>query len=232
MNYQTILFDLDGTLLPADQEEFTSAYFDALAERFAPLGYPKEKLIGGVWAGTRAMVENDGSVTNFEAFWKKFASIFGEKVYSEIPLFDRFYETDFEKARRVCGFEMRAGALVDRLYRDKKRLILATNPVFPRTAQLARLRWAGVDFAQFSYITSYENSHFGKPNVKYYLEIKEKFKIDRALMIGNDATEDLAALGAGFDVFLLTDCLINRQNVDLEKIPHGGYSELEEFLGL
>lgn len=33
---KAILFDLDGTLLPMDQDEFTKGYFNLLAAKLAP----------------------------------------------------------------------------------------------------------------------------------------------------------------------------------------------------
>ena len=33
----TVLFDLDGTLLPMDQDEFVRDYFHRLVEKVAPL---------------------------------------------------------------------------------------------------------------------------------------------------------------------------------------------------
>ena len=36
---KTILFDLDGTLLPMDQEVFTKSYFAELAKKLAPYEY-------------------------------------------------------------------------------------------------------------------------------------------------------------------------------------------------
>ena len=78
----TILFDLDGTLLPMDQEKFTKAYFKTLAMKTAPLGYDPSELVKGIWAGTEAMVRNNGSKTNEQAFWSRFADLFGEKVYT------------------------------------------------------------------------------------------------------------------------------------------------------
>ena len=56
----TILFDLDGTLLPMDQELFVKTYFKALAARVAPLGYEPQALLDAVWAGTAAMVKHPG----------------------------------------------------------------------------------------------------------------------------------------------------------------------------
>ena len=40
-----------------------------LSRTIAPYGYEPKKLIEGVWAGTKAMVQNTGAVTNEEAFW-------------------------------------------------------------------------------------------------------------------------------------------------------------------
>ena len=58
-----ILFDLDGTLLPMDQEIFTKKYFKRLAAKLAPYGYEPQKLIDSIWAGTAAMVKNDAVPT-------------------------------------------------------------------------------------------------------------------------------------------------------------------------
>lgn len=66
----TLLFDLDGTLLPMDTEVFTKHYFSLLVQKLAPYGYEAKPLIGAVLAGIEAMAVNDGSVTNEEAFWK------------------------------------------------------------------------------------------------------------------------------------------------------------------
>ena len=50
-------------------------------------------------------------------------------------------------------------------------------------------------------------------------------------MVGNDVTEDMAAKTIGMKVFLLTDCLINKEGKDLELYPHGGFSELVKLIG-
>ena len=39
MSVKTILFDLDGTLLPMDQDIFVKDYFGRLAKKLAPIGY-------------------------------------------------------------------------------------------------------------------------------------------------------------------------------------------------
>lgn len=230
--FDAILFDLDGTLLPMDLETFVSAYFGRLAQKLVPYGYEPKALIDGVWAGIAEMTENDGSRTNAEAFWAKFSELFGERVLRDIAIFDEFYRNEFNEAKAACGYNPRAGALITALKEAGGRLILASNPVFPLVAQQNRLIWAGVDPQAFGYFTHYENSHFCKPNRRYYEEIAEVCNLDpgRCLMIGNDVREDGAARQCGMEVFLLTDCLINPDHRDISGFPHGGFGELEHFL--
>ncbi len=224
----TVLFDLDGSLLPMDQDVFTKAYFKELCRRVAPLGYEAEKLIASVWKGTAAMVRNDGSRTNEAAFWESFAEDFGEKGLADKPVFDEFYATDFNKAAAVCGRDPLAAETVARLKAAGRRVILASNPIFPRVAQESRMRWAGLDPADFDYITSYENSSYCKPNPAYFREIAEKLGLDpaRCLMVGNDTGEDTPAAACGMRLFLLTPCMIDRAGTGPDAWPHGEFAEL------
>ena len=81
----TVLFDLDGTLLPMDQDRFVDTYMNLLAQKLAPHGYEPNHLVTAVWAGTRAMVENNGRTTNEEVFWSDFCHIFGEGARKPPP---------------------------------------------------------------------------------------------------------------------------------------------------
>ena len=80
--------------------------------------------------------------------------------------------------------------------------------------------------------TTYENSGFCKPNPKYYSEILEKLNLDPedCLMVGNDVIEDMVAQKLGMKVFLLTDCIINKENKDISQYPNGGFDELIKYL--
>ena len=53
---------------------------------------------------------------------------------------------------------------------------------------------------------------------------------EECLMVGNDVEEDMIAEALGMKVFLLTDCLLNKENRDISVYPHGGFSELLEFI--
>ena len=225
---------MDGTLLPMDAEAFTKAYFKGLSKKLAPRGYEPQTLTDGVWRGTAAMVKNDGKLTNEQAFWKEFSSLFGERVYEDIKYFDEFYRTDFGDIKSVCGYNEKASAAVKAIRADGFAVVLATNPIFPMIAQERRLSWSGVDRSDIDYITSYENSHYCKPNTDYYNEILSVLGLDAkdCTMVGNDVGEDMVAQKIGMKVFLLTDCLINRAGEDINRYPHGGFGELMEFLGL
>ena len=84
MSIKAVLFDLDGTLLPMDQEVFIKAYFKGLSGKLIPLGYAPEQLIDTIWKGTAAMIKNDGSKLNEELFWEVFAGVYGEKGLEEV----------------------------------------------------------------------------------------------------------------------------------------------------
>lgn len=229
---KAILFDLDGTLLPMQQDEFTTAYFEGLSKKLAPYGYEPQRLIGGVWQGTKAMVKNDGKQTNEQVFWKEFAELFGDKVYDDMDKFNAFYEQDFDNLKSHCDFTEQANSMVQILKKKGYTIVLASNPVFPMTAQKKRMQWAGVNPDDFAFITSYENSCYCKPNPLYYKEIAEKIgvKPSECLMVGNDTTEDAAAKLIGTDFFLLTNCLLNKERKDISKYPRGSFLQLLDYI--
>lgn len=228
----TVFFDLDGTLLPMEMEEFTNGYFKYLVKMAAPYGYEPDKLIKTVWGGTKAMVMNDGKITNEEAFWKYFCSVYGEESFKDKEIFDKYYATEFNKAKDFCGFNKEASETVEYVKNKGLRTVLATNPLFPEVATRARMDWAGIKPEDFEFFTTYENCNYCKPNTEYYKYLLEKtgVKPEEVLMVGNDATEDLVASKLGISVFLITDCLINKDNVDISTIPQGTFSDLRAYL--
>lgn len=227
-----ILFDLDGTLLPMDQEIFVKDYFTRLAKHIGPFGYDPNTLFQNLWKGVGAMVMNDGSVKNEVVFWKVFEQLYGKRVYDDIGLFEEFYRTDFQNTAKVCGYDPEAKRCVDAVKDMGYKVVLATNPIFPAIATESRMRWAGLAPEDFDYYTTYENSCYGKPNLKYYEEILEKIgaKPEECLMVGNDVAEDMVSEKLGMKVFLLTDCIINKHNEDIEKYPHGKFEDLMKFI--
>ncbi len=232
MKLKAVFFDLDGTLLPMDQELFIKAYFKGLAARLGPLGYEPKELISAIWQGTGAMIRNDGQCTNEEAFWACFCKIFGEKAREDEPQFEAFYREDFQAVRQVCGYQPQAASLLAWLKARELPAVLATNPIFPAIATESRIRWAGLCPEDFVYYTTYENSRYCKPNPAYYLELLARMELapEQCLMVGNDVGDDMVARQLGMEVFLLTDCLICQEGTDLSPYPRGGFPQLRAYL--
>lgn len=228
----TFLFDLDGTLLPMDQEAFIGTYFKALAMKLAPYGLEPQTLIKAVWAGTEAMIENDGTKTNEERFWEIFGSILGEEVRNLEPVFEEFYRIEFMTARKETSTQPLARECISLLRKKGYRLILATNPVFPGIATISRIHWAGLEKEDFSWITTYENSCFCKPNIRYYEEIIQKTGVNPmdCIMIGNDVKDDMCTKQLGMQTYLLTDCLINTAGEDISKYKYGDFQQFFELV--
>ena len=229
---KAVFFDLDGTLLPMDQDTFVQSYFSKLAQKLSPLGYEPKALINSIWAGIAAMVANDGHQTNADAFWDKFAQIHGPHVREDEPVFHAFYENEFQQARDVCGFEPMAAQIVRVLKEKGYRLVLATNPIFPAVATESRIRWAGLTPEDFELYTTYENACYSKPNLDYYRALLTQLDLrpEEVLMVGNDVSEDMIAETLGMSVFLLTPCLINKENRDIAAYPHGDFNALMEYV--
>lgn len=232
MSIKVVLFDLDGTLLPMDQEVFTKTYFKGLAAKLAPYGYEPEMLIKAIWSGVMAMVKNNGEKNNEAVFWDSFCGIYGEKVFEDISHFDDYYKNDFQNVQSVCGFNPKSAETVRALKNAGMRVVLATNPLFPAIATESRIRWAGLKPEDFELYTTYESSCFCKPNPEYYREILMRIGVlpEECLMVGNDVSEDMVAQKIGMKVFLLTDCLINKNNEDISVYPNGDFSDLLDYV--
>ena len=228
----TVFFDLDGTLLPMDQEKFVKSYLGRMAKKMAPHGYEPEMLVKSVWMGTGAMVKNDGSATNETVFWNVFDQLFGRDTRVDEPLFEEFYRNEFQAVKDDCGFDPRAAEAIRQIKALGLRTVLATNPLFPPIATHSRVRGAGLGPEDFEFITTYDNSCFCKPNPDYYREIlgKLNLKAEECVMVGNDVNEDMVARELGMKVFLLTDCILNKDNKDISQYPCGSFPELLDYI--
>lgn len=232
MCLKMILFDLDGTLLPMDQDAFIKKYFGLLAAKMAPHGYEATALLDAIQVGTAAMVRNDGSKSNEAAFWDSFTARFGESSKADIPLFEEFYRNEFAGAKTACGCNPAAAETVGKLKEQGFRIALATNPLFPAIATENRIRWAGLDPEDFELYTTYEHFSYCKPNPAYYRAVAERLGVqpEECLMVGNDVSEDMVAASIGMKVFLHTDCLLNKKGADISVYPNGDFSQLLRYI--
>ncbi len=225
----TVLMDLDGTLLPFWQKDFVGGYFTRLCRQIVPLGYAPDDVVKAVWAGTKAMIQNDGTCQNADRFWDTFAGILGDEVRESADMLDTFYRTAFHEVREILQEDTCAKEIVETLRGKGYTVVLATNPLFPAVAQEARISWAGLTPDAFAYITHYENSRYCKPNPRYYEEILAVIgkRPEECLMIGNSVAEDMIAATLGMEVYLVEGYVENPDNLPTDSYKHG---TLRDFL--
>lgn len=216
-----ILFDLDGTLLPMDMKAFERAYFKGLSEIVPE--FEMEELVRLIWSGTKEMVLNDGTKPNAVRFAEKFTSESGIRYEDAETRFMDYYAGAFNDCAAVCPITDTGRDIVKVLQQKGYTVAVATNPIFPEIAMAARLRWVGLDIAQFPRVSTFENSSHAKPNPEYYREFCEKLgaKPEDCIMIGNDVEEDGIARSLGIEVMLVTDCLLNKKSLPYDDYPTG-----------
>ena len=229
---KTILFDLDGTLLPMDQDRFIKRYLGGLVTALAKYGYDPKELADVIMYGTYLMIKNDGSFSNEEVFWKSFDARYPGKKETDAKYFDAFYIDDFDGVSEVTERDPIVPMLIKRTKELGYRIVLATNPVFPEIATRKRAQWAGISVDDFDYFTTYENSSFCKPNLEYYKEILGKLELDpeECLMVGNDVDEDMITEKLGMKTFLILRNIINRSEKDISSYNQGDFSNLLSYI--
>ena len=231
----TLLFDLDGTLARYFQDDFIEVYFTELRKVFMKLGLDPDAAVKGVWAGTKAMVLNDGTKLNTKRFWETFSDYLGideRQLKSAEVACDSFYSNEFNIVRSVVKHSDIPKRIVRTMTKMGYYIVLATNPMFPPCAVDSRLRWIDLDRHDFRFITHYENSNYCKPNPGYYREILSKINKlpEQCLMIGNNPAEDMCAGELGMSVFLVTDFMENDSGTDISAFKSGTLEDLEEYL--
>ena len=231
----TIMFDLDGTLVRFAQDDFIKTYFTELSKVFVKLGLDAEKAVKGVWIGTKAMVLNDGAKLNTQRFWdafSEFMGIEGEQLKIVEAACDSFYSNEFNITKSIVDHSDIPARLARTMAERGYCVVLATNPLFPPCAVDSRLGWIGLERTDFEHITHYENSRFCKPNPDYYHEVFATIgkSPEQCLMVGNHPAEDMCVSELGAEVFLVTDYMENESDVDITAFRRGTIEDLEEYL--
>ena len=222
---KAILFDLDGTLLPMDEQVFVKGYFTYLYKKVAPYGYQDFALLTDtIWKGVYNMYKNDGSKTNEERFWEIFVQVYGEKSLKDIPLFDSFYANEFKQAKAFTNENPYAKEIVTFAKENVGKVILSTNPIFPKVGQATRLSFLSLKEEDFDYVSNYSNSYYCKPNPLYFKTILEQFNLkpNEVILFGNNTLEDGdCASSLGIKTYLVKGFIIYSPKAK------GTYQEIE-----
>lgn len=233
--YRAVCFDLDGTLLPMDIEEFMKVYFERIAAYAHGCGLDPGRFLDALKQGVRAMAQNEGARVNMDVFWDVFPDVYGRDALAAIDVVDvcnRFYAEDFGHIGDGFEPDPDVARAVDALACKGYPLVLTTMPMFPLRAVEHRLRWAGLDPASFERITTYENSTSVKPHLAYYAENLDAMGLsgEDVLMVGNNTVEDLAFMQLGADAFLVTDWLLDPVGFDLDTVKHGTFDQFADWV--
>jgi len=217
-----VLFDLDGTLLQVEMREFIPAYIEGLAKHFPDVPDPLV-FARAIKDSIRALLASDAGVFNNEQF---FLATLGRQLGLDATVCG-------ERVRRYCANGMAgletlvrplalARDILARCFERGLKVVVATNPVFPRPLVEARLRWAQIADFPFDYVTTFDNSRYCKPHPGYFRE---------CVMVGNDTEHDLGARSAGIPTFLVDTWLLDRAKGEYVTDFRGGHGDLLRFLG-
>ena len=231
--FEAILFDLDGTLLRANMQKFIPQYIRGLAAHCTELVEP-EKFERTLLTIIRELIhtEGDGSMTNEERVYTR--------MYQELALPKSMMRESLAQLKENSLDELREFVhpipLAKQIVKDCQEkgipLVLATNPVFPKFMIQARMEWAELEEDSFTYLTSYENSHYCKPHAGYFQAIAKQLGIipENCLMVGNDLSHDLAAAAVGMKTYLVDTWLVDRGGPEWPCDYRGDHSSLQQFL--
>lgn len=209
---KAVFFDLDGTLLPLNEDDFGKLYFSLLSQKMIPYGYDQKELISIIWHGTKLMYLNDGKKTNYDVFWEFFANHYGNEKLKDRPIFDSFYTNEFKQTKIACKDNPLAKEIVKFCKDNNLLTILSTNPIFPKDGTMTRMSFVGLKESDFDFITFYENFNYCKPNPMYFKKLLEKFdlKPEEVIVFGNNTYEDgECAKSCNLKCYMVGDYIIN-----------------------
>ncbi len=196
---KALLLDLDNTLIDNPMDTFIPAYFGALEAFVAGMVEPG-RFIEELLTATRAMDGNDGSgPSNEDVFAAAFYPALGVPRDEMEPLLARFYSEAFPSLEPLTGKRPAAPKIVEWAKARGLQVVIATNPLFPRTAIEQRMAWGGVGADRYDYelVTCYENSHATKSSPAYFREIVDFLgrQPGECLMVGDHWGWDVVCAG-------------------------------------
>jgi FMN phosphatase YigB (HAD superfamily) len=212
---QAVLFDLDGTLVDVDMQLFIPLYLRRLAARLEPYVEPRRAL-DTLRAAVMAMLGGGDGQRSLEALLR---SKLAEELQLAWPDYQAglatFCREDLAELQPLVKPHPLARTLVEACLERGWRVVLATNPIFPREVIDARLAWGDLADLPFRPVTSYEISRQCKPHPGFFHDLLAELDLPphSCLMVGNDTLHDLAAGLVGMPTCLLTTWRIDRTPV-------------------
>jgi FMN phosphatase YigB (HAD superfamily) len=227
------LFDLDGTLIDVDMQQFVPAYLHRLAGRLSGYADPRQ-IVRTLHSAVMTMLDGTDGECSLEELLR---AMLAEQLQLAWPDYQAglvtFCREDLGELRPLVNPHPLARALVEACLARGWRVALATNPIFPRAVIEARLAWGGLADLPFQPVTSYETSRHCKPHAGFFTDLLAEIDLEpeACLMVGNDTLHDLAAARFGLSTCLLTTWRIDRPGMALPADWEGQHQALLELLG-
>lgn len=189
----TLLLDLDDTLIDTNLDTFVPAYFQALGEHLSTR-VPSDLMFHALASGMSVMNESEDPTQTLEQiFDSSFYETLGMQKEELKDTLDDFYDHIFPTLEVHTQKRVETASFIEWALMRGFRVVIATDPFFPRKATYHRIRWAGIDPDRVELISTFEHFHFSKTHPAYYAEVLGRLGWPEGpiLMVGNDVTRDL-----------------------------------------
>lgn len=206
---KAVLLDLDDTLILTDTDNFFPAYLKRLGAYAADFDDPRRFVNRIMGTFVETLGEDDPTRPLFDRLMEKLAADGGHERAALEDLFTAFYRDAYQALNGWIQPRPESRRLLDFLFTQRKRVVVATNPGLPEAAIHHRMRWGDVapEDYPFDLVTTLETMHFGKPRPEYYAEIAWRLAVEphEAVMVGNDWDADIVPAGAvGLHTYWIT----------------------------
>lgn len=195
---RALLFDYDGTLALVDEDWFVESYFFMLnvflVERYK-VALDQADVLDCIAHITKYA---DGMTNNYERFLKCLSSKV-EKINWRKAFEDFYASSEFDELVNLVEPNQKIIESVKKARHFGLLTALASNPIFPKIAVKKRLSWIGLSASDFDHISCMENSHYCKPDPRYYIELCKALSLEPkdCLMVGNNDFLDGSCVNVG-----------------------------------
>ncbi|MBY0471885.1 HAD family hydrolase [bacterium] len=225
---KTLLVDLDGTLLGARNLFLRFDFIRKTLRALVPQG-SWFRAFRGLKAMDRVYKEEDASLnlaslaeapTNYNRAIQVFSNEFRVSIERAEQILASVMTFVFPKLERHF-YPMPGAQKFLEWAKDRYRLVLATNPVWPEEIIKMRLKWAGVDPSLFSLITHAGIMHAAKPYPNYYREVLQQISCGpgECMLIGNEIKMDLPAVQVGLPVYIVIPPSTKEKPLVVDTVP-------------
>ncbi|HUU79152.1 MAG TPA: HAD family hydrolase [candidate division Zixibacteria bacterium] len=193
MTINTLLFDMDSTLISIDEQGFSKKYFHLLHKtHFYELDFMffVDAMVDITRYVMTTKLPKELTVDTFVKEMSKHFEISPEEIKSN--LLD-FYHNEYSQLKSYIRPVRGVKKLIKNCFAKGYDVVVATTPIFPEVAIMKRLKWGGLHNFDYKLVTHAENMYYSKPQEEYYTEVLSKInkEINECLMIGNEFMADI-----------------------------------------